>query len=34
MKDRIMAFLALNGPALGIAALIIVAVFLITYGGT
>lgn len=30
MKDRIMAWMALNGPSVGIVALIIVAVFLIT----
>ena len=30
MKDKVMAFLALNGPTIGVAALIIVAVFMIT----
>ena len=30
MKDRVMAFLALNGPTLGVLALIIAAVVLIT----
>jgi predicted small secreted protein len=30
MKDRIMAFLALNGPSLGIVALIAAALFLLT----
>lgn len=30
MKDKIMAFLALNGPSVGVAALIIAAVFMIT----
>ena len=30
MKDRIMAFMALNGPSLGVAALIVAAVFLLT----
>ena len=30
MKDRVMAWMALNGPTVGVAALIIVAVFLIT----
>jgi len=30
MKDRIMAFLALNGPSLGIVALIVAALFLLT----
>lgn len=30
MKDRVMAWMALNGPSVGIVALIIVAVFLIT----
>lgn len=30
MKDRIMAWVSLNGPTLGIVALIVVAVFMIT----
>ena len=30
MKDRVMAWMALNGPTVGVIALIIVAVFLIT----
>ena len=30
MKDRVMAFLALNGPTVGVVALIIAAVFMIT----
>lgn len=30
MKDRVMAWMALNGPTVGVVALIIVAVFLIT----
>ena len=30
MKDRVMAWMALNGPTVGIVALIIVAVFMIT----
>ena len=30
MKDKIVAFVALNGPTLGVIALIIVAVFMIT----
>ena len=30
MKDRVMAWMALNGPTVGIVALIVVAVFLIT----
>lgn len=30
MKDKVMAWMALNGPSVGIAALIIVALFLIT----
>ena len=30
MKDRIMAWMALNGPSVGIVSLIVVAVFLIT----
>lgn len=30
MKDKLVAFLALNGPTVGVAALIIVAVFMIT----
>ena len=30
MKDRVMAFVALNGPTVGVVALIIVAVFFIT----
>ena len=30
MKDRVMAWMALNGPTVGVAALIIVAVFMIT----
>lgn len=30
MKDRIMAWVSLNGPTLGVVALIIVAVFLVT----
>jgi predicted small secreted protein len=30
MKDRVMAWMALNGPSLGIVALIIVSLFLIT----
>lgn len=34
MKDRIMAWLSLNGPTVGVAALIIVAVFMITGCGT
>jgi hypothetical protein len=34
MKDKLMAFLALNSPTVGIVALIIAAVFLITNGGT
>jgi len=34
MKDRIIAWIALNGPTLGVMALIIVAVFMITGCGT
>ena len=34
MKDRVMAWMALNGPTVGVAALIIVAVFMITGCGT
>lgn len=30
MKDRIMAWLSLNAPTLGVVALIVVAVFLVT----
>ena len=30
MKDRVMAWMALNGPTVGVTALIIVAVFMIT----
>ena len=30
MKDRIMTFLALNGPSLGIVALIVAALFLLS----
>jgi predicted small secreted protein len=30
MKDRVMAWMSLNGPTVGIVALIIVAVFMIT----
>ncbi len=30
MKDKVYAFLALNGPTVGVAALIIAAVFLLT----
>jgi predicted small secreted protein len=30
MKDRVMAWMALNGPTVGLVALIIAAVFLIT----
>ena len=30
MKDRVLAWLSLNGPSLGIVALIIVSLFLIT----
>lgn len=30
MKDKIMAFMALNGPSLGIAALIVAAVILLS----
>ena len=30
MKDRVMAWMALNGPTVGVIALIIVAVFMIT----
>ena len=30
MKDKVYAFLALNGPTVGVVALIIVAVFMIT----
>lgn len=30
MKDKLVAFLALNGPTVGVIALIIVAVFMIT----
>jgi predicted small secreted protein len=30
MKDRVMAWMALNGPTVGVVALIIAAVFLIT----
>ena len=30
MKDRVMAFLALNAPTLGVVALIVAAVFLLT----
>lgn len=32
MKDKLYAFLALNGPTVGVAALIIAAVFMITGG--
>jgi len=34
MKDRVMAWMALNGPTVGVAALIIVAVILVTGCGT
>ena len=34
MRDRIVAWIALNGPTLGVMALIIVAVFMITGCGT
>ena len=34
MKDRLMAWMALNGPALGAAALIVVAVVMLTGCGT
>jgi predicted small secreted protein len=34
MKDRLMAWMALNGPALGAAALIVVAVVVLTGCGT
>ena len=34
MKDRITAWIALNGPALGAAALIVVAVVMLTGCGT
>jgi len=34
MKDRIVAWIALNGPALGAAALIVVAVVMLTGCGT
>jgi predicted small secreted protein len=34
MKDRITAWIALNGPTLGVLALIIVAVIMITGCGT
>jgi len=34
MKDRLVAWLALNGPTLGVVALIMVAVFMITGCGT
>jgi len=34
MKDRLMAWMALNGPALGAAALIVVAVIMLTGCGT
>ena len=30
MKDRIMAFVALNAPTVGVAALIVAAVFMLT----
>ncbi len=30
MKDRVLAWMSLNGPTLGVIALIVVAVFLIT----
>ncbi len=30
MKDRVLAWMSLNGPTIGIVALIVVAVFLIT----
>jgi hypothetical protein len=34
MKDRVMAFLAQNSSTVGIVALIVAAVFMITNGGT
>ena len=34
MKDRVMAWMALNGPTVGVAALIVAAVFLLTGCGT
>ena len=34
MKDRLMAWMALNGPTLGMAALIVVAVVMLTGCGT
>ena len=34
MKDRFLAWIALNGPALGAAALIVVAVVMLTGCGT
>jgi predicted small secreted protein len=34
MKDRLMAWMALNGPALGAVALIVVAVVMLTGCGT
>ena len=34
MKDRIVAWIALNGPTLGVGALIIVAVVMLTGCGT
>ena len=34
MKDRLMAWMALNGPTLGAAALIVVAVVMLTGCGT
>jgi len=34
MKDRIVAWISLNGPTLGVAALIIVSVVMITGCGT
>ena len=34
MKDKLYAFLALNGPTVGVAALIVAAVFLLTGCGT
>ena len=34
MKDRLMAWMALNGPALGAAALIVIAVVMLTGCGT
>lgn len=34
MKDRLMAWMALNGPTLGAAALIVIAVVMLTGCGT